>query len=56
MQGVINIKGKDYMLISQRVTLAHETRKSFEMVSSGPLQIGEMWVWQVVIPDTYTEV
>jgi len=49
MQGVINIKGKDYMLISERVHLAHETRESFEMVSSGPLQVGPMTVWQVVI-------
>jgi len=49
MQGVISIKGKDYMLISERVHLAHETRESFEMVSSGPLQVGPMTVWQVVI-------
>jgi hypothetical protein len=49
MQGVINIKGKNYTLISERVRLAHETRESFEMVSSGPLQCGPMTVWQVVI-------
>jgi len=49
MQGIIDIKGKPYTLISERVRLAHETRESFEMVSSGPLQVGPLTVWQVVI-------
>jgi len=49
MQGIISIKGKDYMLISERVHLAHETRESFEIVSSAPLQIADRWVWQAVI-------
>src|SRR6266849_5879947 len=49
MQGIIDIKGKPYTLIAERVRLAHAERESFEMVSSGPLQVGPMWVWQVVI-------
>jgi hypothetical protein len=49
MQGIIDIKGKPYTLISERVRLAHETRESFEIVESSPLQVGPMWVWQVAI-------
>src|SRR5882757_5528604 len=49
MQGVIDIKGKPYTLIAERVRMAHAERESFEIVESKPIQVGEMWVWQVAI-------
>jgi hypothetical protein len=45
----VNIKGRAYVDVAERVRLVHETRESFEMVSSGPLQVGPMWVWQAII-------
>ena len=58
MQNVrtVNIKGKQYVDVAERVRLAHAERESFEIVESGllsiggtPIQIGDMWVWQVAI-------
>jgi hypothetical protein len=49
MQGIIDIKGKPYTLIAERVRLAHAERESFEMLSSAPIQIADRWVWQSVI-------
>jgi hypothetical protein len=49
MNGIIDIKGKPYTLIAERVRLAHETRETFEIVESKPIQIAERWVWQSTI-------
>jgi hypothetical protein len=45
----VNIKGKQYVDVAERVRLAHETRESFEIVSSSALQVGPLWVWQAVV-------
>lgn len=45
----VNIKGKQYVDVAERVRLVHAERESFEIVESGPLQVGDMWVWQVAI-------
>ncbi len=52
----VDIKGKKYVDVAERVRLAHAERESFEIVESGllsiggtPIQIGDMWVWQVAI-------
>ncbi|HEX3643053.1 MAG TPA: hypothetical protein VHV10_17345 [Ktedonobacteraceae bacterium] len=45
----VNIKGKQYVDVAERVRLVHAERESFEMIESGPVQVGEMWVWQVAI-------
>lgn len=45
----VNIKGKQYVDVAERVRLVHETRESFEIVSSGALQVGPMWVWQAAV-------
>jgi hypothetical protein len=45
----VNIKGKKYVDVAERVRLAHAERESFEIVESKPLQIADMWVWQAVI-------
>lgn len=45
----VSIKGKQYITVSERVRLVHEERESFEMVESKPMQLGDQWVWQVII-------
>jgi hypothetical protein len=45
----VNIKGKKYVDVAERVRLVHAERESFEIVESKPLQITDMWVWQAVI-------
>jgi hypothetical protein len=45
----IDIKGKSYTPVAERVRLVHETRESFEIVESTPIQAGECWLWRAVI-------
>jgi len=45
----VNIKGKQYVDVAERVRLVHAERESFEMVSSNAIQVGPIWVWQAVI-------
>ena len=45
----IDIRGKAYVTVAERVRLAHSERESFEMVESAPIQIADRWLWRVVI-------
>ncbi len=45
----VNIKGRAYVDVAERVRLVHAERESFEMVESKPVQVGPMTVWQVTI-------
>jgi hypothetical protein len=45
----INIKGKEYVMVAERLRLVHEQRRSFEILESGAIQVGDRWVWKCVI-------
>jgi hypothetical protein len=45
----VNVKGKQYVTVAERVRLVHEERESFEMVESKPMQMSDQWVWQAVV-------
>jgi hypothetical protein len=45
----IDIRGKQYVTVAERVRLAHAERESFEMVESAPIQIADRWLWRVAI-------
>jgi hypothetical protein len=45
----IQIKDKQYTMVSERLQMVHASGKTFEMLSSEPLQAGERWVWRVTV-------
>jgi hypothetical protein len=45
----IDIKGKPYTPVAERVRLVHETRESFEIIESAPIQAGDRWLWRAII-------
>lgn len=45
----IQIHGKSYVTVSERLAAMHASGKSFEMVSSEPLTVGERVIWRVAI-------
>ena len=46
---MINIKGKMYVTVAERVNMAHEKKADFQIVESSPLQLGDRILWRVVI-------
>jgi hypothetical protein len=49
MQGIINIKGKQYVTVAERVRLAHAEREAFEVVESAPFELAGRVLWRAVI-------
>ncbi len=45
----IQIHGKDYVTVAERVAMVHESGKAFEIVASEPLQVGDRWLWRVIL-------
>ncbi len=45
----IMIHGKKYITCAERLQMVHESSNEFEMVSSEPVQLGDLWAWRVVI-------
>ena len=49
----VNIKGKSYTTCAERLELVRESGKSFEILDSTPLQIGQRVAWRVIIKDRW---
>lgn len=45
----VNIKGKEYVTVAERMEGMRQSGKPFEIVESMPIQIGERCVWRVAI-------
>lgn len=45
----VNIKGKEYVTVAERMELLRQSGKQFEMVESKAIQLGERVAWQVSI-------
>src|SRR5256885_7245438 len=46
----VNIKGKAYVDVAERVRLVHADQKhTFEIIESGPLNIADRWIWKAII-------
>lgn len=45
----IQIRDKQYTMVSERLQMVHQSGKSFEILASEPLQCGERWVWRVTV-------
>lgn len=45
----VSIKGKEYVTVAERVELLRQSGKSFEIVESMPIQIGERCAWRVAV-------
>lgn len=45
----VSIKGKEYVTVAERVELLRQSGKTFEIVESMPVQVGERCVWRVAV-------
>ena len=45
----VQIHGKPYATVAERLAAIHGAGKSFEVVDSSPLQCGDSWVWRTHI-------
>ena len=45
----VQIHGKPYNTVAERLALVHQANKSFEVVDSSPIQCGNHWVWRTHI-------
>lgn len=45
----VQIHGKTYVTVAERLAMVHQASKSFEVVDSSPVQCGNHWVWRVQI-------
>jgi hypothetical protein len=45
----INIRGKSYVEVAERVRLVHDQKRAFEVVESEPFTIGDRTLWKVTI-------
>ncbi len=45
----VQIHGKSYVTVAERLQLVLKSGKSFEVVESKPIECGEHWVWQVEV-------
>jgi len=43
------IHGKEYITVAERVNLVHASGKTFEMISSEPMSVGDRLLWEVAI-------
>lgn len=46
---MIEIHGKQYVTVAERVAAVHESGKAFQILESVPLQVGDRWLWRCVI-------
>ena len=42
----VQIHGKTYVTVAERLAMVHTANKSFEVTESQPIQCGEQWVWR----------
>jgi hypothetical protein len=42
----VQIHGKPYSTVAERLALVHQAGKSLEVVDSSPVQCGQHWVWR----------
>lgn len=45
----VNIKGKQYSTVAERLHEVHQSGARFEVIASNPMQCGPYWVWTVVV-------
>jgi hypothetical protein len=45
----INIKGKQYVEVAERLRLVHDQKRTFEVIESEPYTLGDRTLWRVVI-------
>lgn len=45
----IDIRGKSYVTVAERIRIVHEQKKAFEILESHATQVGDRWVWRTVI-------
>ncbi len=45
----IEIHGKQYVTVAERLQLLHSSGKPFEVVASEPIQMGERWAWRCIV-------
>ena len=45
----VQIHGKTYVTVAERLAMVYQASKSFEVVDSSPVQCGQHWVWRVQI-------
>lgn len=45
----IDIRGKAYVTVAERIRLVHDQKHNFEIVESMALQIADRWIWRAVI-------
>ena len=45
----VQIHGKEYVTCAERLQLVKESGKSFEVIESAPLQVGDRWLWRCVV-------
>lgn len=45
----IEIHGKQYITVAERLQLLHASTKPFEIVESAPVQMGDKWVWRCTV-------
>ena len=49
IQMSVQIRGRQYVTVAERLAQVYESGKDFEMVESAPLECGDRWVWRVVV-------
>lgn len=45
----VNIRGRQYSTVAERLHAVHQSGARFEIVASNPMQCAEHWVWSVVV-------
>jgi len=46
---VVNMHGKNYVEVAERVRLVHTQKREFEVIDSAPFIIGDRCLWRVVV-------
>lgn len=45
----LNMHGKNYVEVAERVTQVHEAKAEFDILKSEPMQVADRWLWVSVI-------
>jgi hypothetical protein len=45
----VNIRGKSYVEVAERVRLVHDQKREFELMESEPYAVADRWIWRVSI-------
>lgn len=45
----VNIRGKNYVEVAERVRLVHDQKRKFELIESEPFSVADRWLWRVKI-------